>query len=185
MLGIYLCCTLVFLGVTMLALKNKTYQTNLPLFVVCGVLFVGFAAGSVALLRCKTDTYALVFGALAIGVAICIVALQNIRAAFVCDVALEGVYRGFVEYPGSKGQNALAPVFEYDYQGKHYRVQSAQTYPEKQLIYEMTPGERYPIYIESTHPENIVITKRVPWGNVAMLVAGVAFIVVGLLTIIL
>lgn len=184
MLVVYVCCAAVLLGVGLLAVKHKAYRTNLPLFIVLWVLFLGFAVGSLSLLWQKTDTYALLFGALAIGMAICVVAVMNIRAALVCDVPLEGVYQGFVEYPGIKGQNALAPVFEYDYEGKHYRVQSAQSYPEKQLLFEMTPGDVYPIYIEAAHPENVILHKRVPAANIALLVAGVALIVVGILSVV-
>ena len=184
MLIVYLCCAVVFLAVGLLALKHKAYRTNLPLFLVLWLLFLGFAVGSLSLLWHKTDTYALLFGALAIGMAICVVAVMNIRAAFVCDVPLEGVYQGFVEYPGIKGQNALAPVFEYDYEGKHYRVQSAQSYPEKHLLFDMTPEDRYPIYIEAAHPENVILHKRVPAANIALLIAGVALIVVGILSVV-
>ena len=102
MLIVYLCCAVVFLAVGLLALKHKAYRTNLPLFLVLWLLFLGFAVGSLSLLWHKTDTYALLFGALAIGMAICVVAVMNIRAAFVCDVPLEGVYQGFVEYPASR-----------------------------------------------------------------------------------
>lgn len=184
MLMVYLCCAVVFLGVGLVAVKHKVYRTNLSLFMVLWVLFFGFAGGSISLLWQKTDTYALLFGALAIGMAICVVAVMNIRAAFVCDVALEGVYRGFVEYPGIKGKNALSPVFEYDYNGKHYRVQSAQSYPEKSLLFDMTPGDVYLIFIEAAHPENVILHKRVPAANIALLVAGVALIVVGLLSVV-
>ena len=61
-------------------------------------------------------------------------------------------------------------------------MQSAQSYPEKHLLFDMTPGDRYPIYIEAAHPENVILHKRVPAANIALLIAGVALIVVGILT---
>lgn len=183
MLLVYVLTTAVFLWTVAMAVKSRMYRSNLPLFVALCVLVVGMGAGCVLLVVCETDRYALLSSGLAIGFLLCTVAVLNIRSAFVCDVALEGIYRGFVEYPGLKGQNAFAPVFEYEYEGKQYRVQSAQSYPEKLLVYEMTPGDRYPIYIEAARPENMVLTKRLPLSNVALLVAGVACMVVGVLTL--
>ncbi len=183
MLAVYLICTAVFAAAFLVALKQKLYRSNGPMFAVVCVVFAGFFVGSVLLLSGQSEHYALFIGALACGLAVCTVAALNIRAAFVCEVPIEGIYRGFVEYPAVKGPNALAPVFEYDYEGEHYRVQSPQSYPEKRLLYEMTPGDTYPIYIEAAHPSHVVLDKRVPWGNVALLVAGVACMVVGVLTL--
>ena len=59
MLIVYLCCAVVFLAVGLLALKHKAYRTNLPLFLVLWLLFLGFGVGSLSLLWHKTDTYAL------------------------------------------------------------------------------------------------------------------------------
>lgn len=171
----------VMMGIAFVyALVTKMYRTNVANFIVVAMLFVGYGAVSWAYVVLDSERYALLFGCVAMGLAICMVSVKMMRDTAMCTIPRKGIYHGFVAYPGSKGQKCYAPVFEYEYMGKRYREQCAQSYPEKLLIYDMTPGERYTVYIDGAKPENVVMEKTMTARTVMVFFVGVAFVVMGI-----
>ena len=62
------------------------------------------------------------------------------------------MYCGYNTYYGGNGISTQSPIFEYTYNGTHYREQTAQTVSYKRLNRNMMQGNVYNIYVDPKHP---------------------------------
>lgn len=90
-----------------------------------------------------------------------------------CNEMVYGIYRGYKEYYGGKGQYSYAPIFEYSFDGQSYKRQMHVSYGSlKKLAKRYQPGERYQIYINANNPESCINSRRMSWKYVLILLLG-------------
>ena len=99
---------------------------------------------------------------------------NNIR----CNTEVDGVYIKSNSYSGGRGTRLYAPVFSYEYEGKHYEQQTSQSFSAGELDKRFHIMWSYPILIDPRAPEIFIIEKRVEF---LMLIMAVLFMGAGLL----
>ena len=117
------------------------------------------------------------------GSAICLLSGIHIRAALVCDTQLEAVYCGFASYSGGKGMQSHVPIFEYSFEGVTYHQQSIQPCAKRVLEKEMVVGQTVTVYVEPTHPKNVILRRRVGMKNVLMMIFGLCCFAIGVMAL--
>ena len=75
-----------------------------------------------------------------------------------------------------KNENSRYPVYEFDYEGKHYKVSKQQSAPG----FTARIGASYEIYINPNNPEEyyhpLADAAEKRWGMLFVIVFGVAFL---------
>ena len=163
---------LFFIGVTVLAVKQKAHEDNPYVFAMLVIFAVGLTLAGISMVLIGSDrlTAFLVGGTL--GTVICLVGWVNIRAALVCDTSVEAVYCGFASYSGGNGIESHAPIFDYRVNGVAYHRQSTQTFSRRLLEKKMTPGETVRVYVEAARPENVILKRRIGAKNIFFMIFG-------------
>lgn len=103
----------------------------------------------------------------------------DIYNIFSCKQQISAEYQGFNRYSGSRGAASYAPVFEYEWQGKRYTEQSAQSEKLELLEAEMEVGQTYPIYINPQNPSIFLLARKFRFISFLMFVLGLFFLLGG------
>ena len=153
---------ILFGFITFVIVKNKRYKDVPFISFIMIFSFVGFGIISVL-------TIFVSFGKLLLFPLACIVfglififmLINDVYALVRCKEKINGVYCGYNTYYGGNAVSTQAPVFEYTYQGRIYKEQTAQNISYKQLIKKMREGETYPIYVDPKHPAVFIFQKKI------------------------
>lgn len=172
---------LAFAATVVVGVINKRHRLHPHLFGVFGWAMV-LTAATLAVYYLLPDREEVFFGMVGVtlgGVFLC-AGGYNLSARIHCRTVVEGVYEGYQTYYGGNGASTQAPVFSYTVEGRHYREQSPQSEPLKLLEGQMTPGARYPIYIDPKHPALFVLRRRIHLGECLMIALGLFFLLGGI-----
>lgn len=175
---------ILFGFITFVIVKNKRYKDVPFISFIMIFSFVGFGIISVL-------TIFVSFGKLLLFPLACIVfglififmLINDVYALVRCKEKINGVYCGYNTYYGGNAMSTQAPVFEYTYQGRIYKEQTAQNISYKQLIKKMREGETYPIYVDPKHPAVFIFQKKIKLSFIVIVFFGILFLSGGIVTL--
>lgn len=120
---------------------------------------------------------------LIIGLVFTYLGISEVLTIVRCNEKVTGRYRGFDAYKGAKGCNIYAPIFEYEYDGRKYRLMSVQAFSRKGLR-RFAEGEEYELLIDADTPENVIVDRKIGMLPICMLVFGAIFLIMALISFI-
>ena len=89
-----------------------------------------------------------------------------------CKTVVPAKYLGYRSGFGGKGSCLSFPVFEYNYNGQHYCVQSKHSEPYR-LLRNKREGELYTVYLDKNHPKNFLLQRRISCTDIISLLLGI------------
>lgn len=114
-------------------------------------------------------------GSIILGLIFILVGYNDFYSLLRCKEKIDGVYCGYNTYYGGNGISTQSPVFEYTYNGIHYREQTAQNVSYKQLNKNMTEGSVYCLYIDPKHPAVFIFSRKINVSTVIGILFGIFF----------
>lgn len=171
------------LGILCFLKMEKEYESDRKSGVMLGVFFLTF--GVIGILGFLTQSDFLTYTAFLIPIAIlCIGAAVNaVRQVLLCETSISAEYMGYIEYSGGKGQRSYSPVFQYYFQGRTHKRQTAESFSKKRIKQNFMEGQKYEIFINSEKPEYCVSERKVSVGFLLVGVLGIVFLGFYFLTI--
>lgn len=174
---------LFFAGVTVLAMKQGAHKDSPYVFAIFVVFTVGLLLSGMSVVFIGSDALSMFLLGCTMGSAICLLSGIHIRAALVCDTQVEAVYCGFASYSGGKGMQSHTPIFDYTFEGVTYHQQSIQPCVKRVLEKEMVVGQTVTVYVEPSHPKNVILKRRIGIKNVLMMVFELCCFAIGVMAL--
>ncbi len=103
--------------------------------------------------------------------------LQSVFNSLRCNTIVSALYLQCNRYSGAKGISVYAPVCSYDYEGKHYEVQTPQSFSASYICKKFVGGMPIDIRINPKHPETFIIKKKT---EVLLLIVALFFLLGGI-----
>ena len=91
-----------------------------------------------------------------------------------CRTVVPAKYSGYRSGLGGRGNCLSFPIFEYNYNGQHYLVQSKHSEPYR-LLKSKRAGELYPIFLDKNSPQNFLLQRKISCTDVISLLLCILF----------
>lgn len=173
--------TVLFAIASFIIIKKKRYKVMPLISLIIFISFIGFGIISIiSLVVPYGGTLVYPLGSIILGLVFILVGFNDFYSLLKCKEKIEGVYCGYNTYYGGNGISTQSPVFEYTYQGIHYREQTAQNVSYKQLNKKMTEGSVYSLYIDPKHPAVFIFSRKIHASAVIGILFGIFFLTAGI-----
>lgn len=168
--------TVLFAIASFIIIKKKRYKVIPLISLTIFISFIGFGIISIiSLVVPYGGTLIYPLGSIILGLIFILVGYNDFYSLLRCKEKIDGVYCGYNTYYGGNGISTQSPVFEYTYNGIHYREQTAQNVSYKQLNKNMTEGSVYCLYIDPKHPIVFIFSRKINVSAVIGILFGIFF----------